>query len=343
MTISICPVIIDTLAYARRALVPCSEGNTLAKHNKFVRIATRSSALALWQAEFVGAQLKAHDQDLAVELIPITTSGDKIIDRPLATIGGKGLFIKELEQALYDDRADIAVHSMKDLPAKLPSALAIVAILKREDPRDVLVVRNGYESDPLVAGARIGTSSVRRKSQLLARYPGLAITDLRGNVPTRLYKLDNGDFDAIVLAAAGLKRLELAARISRSFAPTDVVPAVGQGAIGIECRRDDEAICELVAALHDEQTGYCVAAERGFSEALDGGCDVPLAAYAKVTADARLDIQGLVASLDGQHCVRDVVSGAAANAREIGARLGGLLLRQGARDILADLRSSTPT
>jgi hydroxymethylbilane synthase len=302
-----------------------------------LRIATRSSALALWQAEHVRERLQREHVGLDIELIPITTTGDKILDRPLAKIGGKGLFIKELEQALLDERADIAVHSMKDVPVLIPTAFVIPVLLEREDPRDALVSISGAHFSELNTGAIVGTSSLRRKSQLLSRRPDVEIRDLRGNVTTRLEKLRAGEFDAIVLATAGLKRLGYAEQISNTFEVNEVIPAVGQGAIGIECRADDKKTQALIAPLHDHSTGLRVTAERAMSGYLDGGCDVPLAAHATLT-NGTLRLTGLVASLDGRRIAQHEVTGALDAGPALGIELGTALEAGGAREILRDVR-----
>ena len=303
-----------------------------------LRIATRSSRLALWQAEHVRMCLNRVHPNLTFELIPITTTGDKIIDRPLAKIGGKGLFIKELEQALFDDRADLAVHSMKDVPVDIPDGLHIPVILVREDARDAVVTNVGVGFAELEPSATIGTSSLRRKSQLLACRNDLAVRDLRGNVTTRLEKLRQGEFDAIILAAAGLKRLGFGDQISSMFDPAEILPAVGQGAIGIECRCTDVRTRELIAPLHDRPSGLCVAAERSMSAALEGGCDLPLAGHATING-GELRLTGLVASADGRRIVRDEVSGLSDNAVELGLQLGETLLAGGAAEILNELHN----
>ncbi len=303
-----------------------------------VRIATRSSRLAMWQAEYVGACLSQHHPGIKFELIPITTTGDKIIDRPLAKIGGKGLFIKELEQALLDGRADIAVHSMKDVPAEIPVGLHIPVILEREDPRDAVITNSGSGFAELGRHATIGTSSLRRKSQLLAQRDDLGVRDLRGNVTTRLAKLRQGEFDAIVLAAAGLNRLGFGDQISSLFEATEIIPAVGQGAIGIECRTADTDTLALIEPLHDRTTGLCVEAERSMSATLEGGCDVPLAAHA-ILRDQEMRLCGLVASIDGRRVVRDEMSGPSSNGIELGRQLGESLLQAGAAGILNELHN----
>ncbi|MFT4561052.1 MAG: hydroxymethylbilane synthase [Gammaproteobacteria bacterium] len=310
----------------------------MSQETRTIRIATRSSALAMWQAEHVSAQLRRAHAGLVVELIPITTTGDKILDRPLAKIGGKGLFIKELEQALFDNRADIAVHSMKDVPVETPPDLDIPVILEREDPRDALVTKTGIGFAQLLQGATVGTSSLRRKSQLLAQRDDLEFRDLRGNVTTRVDKLERGEFDAIVLASAGLMRLGLNAKIAQRFAITELVPAVGQGAIGIECRADDGNTRALIQVLHHHDSGIRVAAERAMSAFLDGGCDIPLAAHATLSGDV-MTLSGLVASVDGRHIARDEVSGPSETGNDMGRTLGASLVAAGAREILDELRA----
>lgn len=282
-------------------------------------------------------QLERVHHNLTVELIPITTTGDRIIDRPLAKIGGKGLFIKELEQALFDGRADVAVHSMKDVPVAMPPGLHIPVLLEREDPRDAIVTLEQRPFAELPSGAAVGTSSLRRRSQLLAERPDLEIIDLRGNVTTRLDRLHNGEFDGIVLAAAGLKRLGLAAEIASVFETGELIPAVGQGAIGIECRDDDPRTLGLIEPLHHSETATRVAAERAMSAALDGGCDVPLAAHATLRGD-ELHLCGLVASTDGRRLVRDECIGPAGEPLALGRQLGAKLLAAGAGQILEQLR-----
>lgn len=300
-----------------------------------LRIATRASALALWQSEHVAARLRALHPDLTVELVPITTTGDRIIDRPLAAIGGKGLFIKELELAMAAGSADIAVHSMKDVPAELPAGFTIGAVLEREDPRDVLVGAGSDGLDALPRGAVVGTSSLRRRSQLLARRPDLVVVDLRGNVPTRLARLRAGEFTAIVLAAAGLRRLGLLEPTWPALAPDTMLPAVAQGAIGIECRAADSAIRECIAALEHPPTLACVTAERAMNACLGGSCHVPIAGYACLTGDT-LRLDGLVAAVDGTELVRQTASGPLAAAAAIGRSVGEAMLAAGAARILAD-------
>ena len=303
---------------------------------KTLRIATRKSPLALWQAEHVAARLQAAHPGLQVELVKMVTRGDKILDAPLAKVGGKGLFVKELEQGIMEGTADIAVHSMKDVPAELPDGLHLSAILTREDPRDALVSRKYARLGELPADARIGTSSSRRQCQLKLRLPACRISSLRGNVGTRLEKLETEGLDAIILAAAGLIRLDLADRITEVLSPEDSLPAVGQGAIGIECRQDDPSINDWLAVLHDQDTADCVTAERGFNHRLNGGCQVPIAGYAELHGD-RIRLRGLVASPEGLSQVRGEVEGDRKEAEVLGIRLAEQLLSQGADQILSEL------
>lgn len=298
-----------------------------------LRLGTRKSQLALWQAEYVRARLMLTHPGLAVELVKITTTGDRILDRSLAKVGGKGLFIKELEQGLLERRIDLAVHSMKDVTVTLPPGLHIAAVCERADPRDAFVSRRYPELTALPAGARVGTSSLRRTCQLRAACPQLEIVPLRGNINTRLAKLDDGEFDAVVLAAAGLKRLGLADRIRGYLDPDLSLPAVGQGAIGIECRSDDAETNRMLAPLNDAATWTCVAAERAFNARLEGGCQVPVAAYAELQGE-RLVLRGLVGEPDGSRLLRDAIDGPADKAETLGTRLAERLLARGARRIL---------
>ena len=298
-----------------------------------LRIATRKSALALWQAEHVAERLRQAHPGLRVELIGMVTRGDKILDSPLSKVGGKGLFVKELEQGLLAGRADLAVHSMKDVPVDFPDGLGLAAILAREDPRDAFVSSHYPQPDALPAGARVGTSSLRRQCQLAARYPGWDIRSLRGNVNSRLAKLDAGEYDAIILAAAGLKRLGLTERIASLLEPEFSLPAIGQGAIGVECRLDDARTRELVAALDDPATRIRVTAERAFNARLQGGCQVPIAGYA-VLEDDRLWLRGLVGEPDGSRIVAGEIHGPATAAAALGATLAEELLGRGAEAIL---------
>ncbi len=301
-----------------------------------LRIATRKSALALWQAEFVKAELERFHSDLTVELVPMSTQGDIILDTPLAKIGGKGLFVKELEQAMLDGRADIAVHSMKDVPVEFPEGLELNTICEREDPRDAFV-SNKYKSlDELPQGAVVGTSSLRRQCQVRALRPDLDIRDLRGNVNTRLAKLDNGDYDAIILAAAGLLRLEMPERIAEFIEPETSLPANGQGAVGIECRSDDERVKSFLEPLEHTETRIRVLAERAMNRRLEGGCQVPIGAYAIVN-DEQVHIRGLVGAVDGSEILRDEVSGSVEHAEQLGVQLAEQLLAQGADQILAEV------
>ncbi|KKO43898.1 porphobilinogen deaminase [Arsukibacterium ikkense] len=298
-----------------------------------VRIATRKSALALWQAEFVKAELLRHHPTLQVELVPMSTQGDKILDTPLAKIGGKGLFVKELETAMLDGRADIAVHSMKDVPVAFPDGLVLQAICQREDPRDAFVSNQFQSLDQLPLGAVVGTSSLRRQCQLKALRPDLTVRDLRGNVNTRLAKLDSGEFAAIILAAAGLIRLGFAARIASYIEPEQSLPANGQGAVGIECRSDDTTIQQLLAPLEHQATRLCVLAERAMNRRLQGGCQVPIGAFATLTGN-QLHLRGLVGSLDGSQLIRAEQSGNAELAEQLGLEVAEQLLAQGAGAIL---------
>ncbi|WP_020409967.1 hydroxymethylbilane synthase [Hahella ganghwensis] len=299
-------------------------------------IATRQSALALWQAEYVKAALEEIHPGLEVELLGLTTKGDKILDVPLAKVGGKGLFVKELEQAMLEGRADIAVHSMKDVPMEFPEGLGLGAILKRETPTDAFVSNHFGSVDELPEGSVVGTSSLRRQCQLAARRPDLKIVSLRGNVNTRLAKLDAGEFDAIILASSGLKRLEFHDRIRMEMPPEESLPAVGQGALGIECRTEDQDSLQLIAPLIDEETTRCVSAERAMNHRLQGGCQVPIAGYAELQGD-QLSLRGLVGSVDGQRVIRDAVSGHVEEAEKIGRSLAEKLLSQGAGDILSEI------
>ena len=301
-----------------------------------IRIATRKSALALWQAEHVRQGLQLHHPGLEVELVTMTTRGDQILDSPLAKVGGKGLFVKELEQALMDGRADIAVHSMKDVPVELPEGLELAVILEREDPRDAFVSNDYATLDALPQGARVGTSSLRRQCQLRALRPDLALADLRGNVNTRLGKLDNGEFDAIILACAGLKRLGFAERIRQELGADIILPAIGQGAIGIECRADDAATQALIAPLAHAATTTRLRAERALNHRLNGGCQVPIAGYAEL-GHGVVVLRGLVGSPDGAQMIHGVISGRPEDAEELGQVLADDLLGRGADAILRDL------
>jgi hydroxymethylbilane synthase len=301
-----------------------------------LRIATRNSPLALWQAEEVRRRLEALHADLAVELVGMTTRGDQLLDSPLSKIGGKGLFVKELEQGMLAGEADIAVHSMKDVPMELPEGFALPVIMEREDPHDAFVSNRYASPDELPEGAVVGTSSLRRQCQLMARYPHLEIRFLRGNVNTRLRKLDDGEYDAIILAAAGLKRLEFHARITAILAPEQSLPAVGQGAIGIECRADDARVKALLAPLADTDTTDRVTAERAMNHRLNGGCQVPIAGYALLEGGG-LWLRGLVGSPDGRQIFRAEARGPRSQADAIGRGVAEDLLAQGADTVLKAL------
>ncbi|MEI4984957.1 hydroxymethylbilane synthase [Aeromonas caviae] len=301
-----------------------------------LRIATRKSPLALWQANFVKDRLEALHPDLQVELVPMSTQGDKILDTPLAKVGGKGLFVKELETAMLEGRADIAVHSMKDVPVEFPDGLGLHTICEREDPRDAFVSNHFNQIDELPQGAVVGTSSLRRQCQLRAARPDLVIRDLRGNVNTRLAKLDAGEYDAIILAAAGLKRLEMAHRIAAFIEPEQSLPANGQGAVGIECRLDDHELHALLAPLEHPETRIRVLTERAMNRALQGGCQVPIGAYALVQGE-EVWLRGLVGSPDGSRVIRDEIRGPLAEGEALGHTLAQHLLAAGADVILAEV------
>lgn len=301
-----------------------------------IRIATRKSPLALWQAEHVQRRLIAAHPGLQVELLTMSTQGDKILDTPLAKIGGKGLFVKELEQSMLDGRADIAVHSMKDVPVELPAGLHLPVILPREEPRDAFVSNQYTDLAELPAGACVGTSSLRRQTQLLLHRPDFVIRSLRGNVGTRLNKLDDGQFDGIILASAGLIRLGLGQRISAMIDTSICLPAIGQGAIGIECRSEDKQTNELIAVLNDAATQVCVSAERALNHRLEGGCQVPIAGFAELH-DGGVRLRGLVGRVDGSEIIRGEVSGAAADAETLGMSLADDLLSRGADVILKEV------
>lgn len=305
-----------------------------------LRIATRKSQLALWQAQHVAMLLRQAHAGLTVELVPLLTQGDRIQDRSLAAIGGKGLFIKELEVAISEHRADIAVHSMKDVPADLPDGLMIGAVLKRGDALDALVTVSGIKHlEDLAPGARVGTSSLRRQAQLRALRPDLSILALRGNVDTRLRKLDAGEMDAIVLACAGLIRLGLESRITARLDPEECLPAVSQGIIGIECRGSDANTRRLLQALEDSSTRVVMDAERAFAERLGGSCQSPIAGYAERSAD-EITLQGLVAEPDGSRLLRDRLSGGIENPAALGRRLAERMLAAGAGHLLERLRTA---
>lgn len=309
--------------------------------DKIFRIATRQSPLALWQAHYVQQRLMAAHPGLRVELVPMVTKGDVILDTPLAKVGGKGLFVKELEQAMLENRADLAVHSMKDVPVAFPEGLGLVTICEREDPRDAFVSNHYSSLDELPHGAIVGTSSLRRQSQISERRPDLVIRSLRGNVGTRLSKLDAGEYDAIILATAGLKRLDLEARIRQPLPAEISLPAVGQGAVGIECRLDDRELIGLLQALNHEDTAICVKAERAMNTRLEGGCQVPIGSFAVLEGD-NLWLRGLVGAPDGSVMVRGERRGTRADAEAMGISLAEELLGKGAREILREVYQGQP-
>jgi len=312
--------------------------NTFTPPHRIV-IATRESALALWQAHHIQARLQALYPQTQVDILGMTTTGDQILNSPLARIGGKGLFVKELEQALEDGRADLAVHSMKDVPMNLPDGFELAAVGEREDPRDAFVSNDYANLEALPQGSIVGTSSLRRQSQLMARFPHLKIESLRGNLQTRLRKLDEGQYAAIILAAAGLKRLGLEDRIRAFIAPEQSIPAVGQGALGIEIRAGREDMMALLAPLNHPDTAACVIAERAMSRALAGSCQVPLGGFARIE-NGTIRMSGFVASVDGQRMVRAEVSGSAETADALGRQLAEALVAQGADKILAELEQN---
>ncbi len=305
-----------------------------------IRIATRKSALALWQAEEVSRLLQQQHKNLSVELVKMTTTGDRLLQESLATQGGKGLFVKELERGLLENTADIAVHSMKDVPIELPESLHLPVILQREDPSDAFVSNHHENLDALPKQAILGTASARRACQIKAAYPHLEIKLLRGNVNTRLAKLDSGEYDAIILAVAGLKRLGFAKRIRSALPIENCLPAIGQGAIGIECREQDTAIEELIQSLNDSDTHTCVLAERAVSQSLEGGCQLPIAGYAQLnntTDKDNLFLRALVGMPDGSQICKSEKRGNANNPTELGQLVAAELQSQGADKILASL------
>ncbi|MCK5356279.1 MAG: hydroxymethylbilane synthase [Methyloprofundus sp.] len=304
---------------------------------RIIKIATRQSPLALWQAEYVAERLQQAHPGIKTELVKMITKGDKILDAPLAKIGGKGLFVKELEQGMLEGKADIAVHSMKDVPVEFPEGLHLAVILPREDPCDAFVSNHYASLEDLPANAKIGTSSLRRQCQIAERYPDKQILSLRGNVNTRLAKLDAGDYDAIILAAAGLKRLGFAERITQQLDSNVSLPAIGQGAVGIECRIDDPEINQLLAPLQDEQSTIRVRAERAMNARLNGGCQVPIAGFAELQDDGKLFMRGLVGKPDGSVMYRAEKTGTIEQAEEIGRAVADELLASGAGDVLKEL------
>ncbi len=299
-------------------------------------IASRESLLAMWQAKHIQRHLGELYPQTEISILGMTTRGDQILDQSLSKIGGKGLFIKELEQALEDGRADIAVHSMKDMPMNVPEGFKLAAITEREDPRDAFVSNHYPSLAQLPQGSVVGTSSLRRESQLRAQFPHLQVHPLRGNVQTRLRKLDEGQYAAIILAAAGLKRLELSDRITALLDPEQSLPAVGQGALGIECRADRTDLVELLQPLHHQETAYCVEAERAVSRVLGGSCQVPLGAFAEII-HGTLQLRGFVAQPDGKRIVSDALTGTPETGITMGQQLAQNLIKQGADEILASL------
>jgi hydroxymethylbilane synthase len=306
---------------------------------EIVRIATRRSPLALWQAEYVRSSLIAMHPGIKVELVKMVTQGDKILDTPLAKVGGKGLFVKELEVGMLQGDADIAVHSMKDVPVEFPEGLHLGVICQREDPRDAFVSNEYADIKALPHGAIVGTSSLRRQCQLRSWRPDLQIKDLRGNVNTRLSKLDHSEYDAIILASAGLIRLGFKERIRQYLDTSISLPAVGEGAVGIECRIDDDRINKLIAPLNHSDTRTCVMAERAMNQRLEGGCQVPIAGYAQLEY-GQIKMRGLVGRPDGRQVVRGNIEGSAKNAEQLGRMLADDLLSRGAKEILQEVYSS---
>ena len=304
--------------------------------NRTIRIATRQSPLALWQAEHVSTRLRQAFPNIDTELVTMVTRGDKILDAPLSKVGGKGLFVKELEQGMLENRADIAVHSMKDVPVEFPQGLHLAVIMEREDPSDAFVSNHYRNLEEIPKNARIGTSSLRRQCQIKARFPDSEILSLRGNVNTRLAKLDAGEYDAIILASAGLKRLGLEQRITERLETQDSLPAMGQGAIGIECRDDDSDIHQYLRVLHHDATHLCVTAERAMNARLNGGCQVPIAGFAEIIGD-RLHMRGLVGHPNGSVLYRTEGSASLNQAEVLGIRLAEDLLAQGAAQILSEI------
>ncbi len=303
---------------------------------KEIRIGTRASALALWQAEWVKAELEKKYPGMTVSLTKIKTTGDKILDVPLAQVGGKGLFVKEIEEAMLAHEIDIAVHSMKDVPTLFPDGLHLSCITKREDARDALLTRNNMKFKDLPQGATIGTSSLRRQAQLMSVRPDFKIAQLRGNVDTRLRKLKEGQFDAIILAAAGVRRLGLAENVSEYLDPSISLPAIGQGALGIECRVDDRELNDLIAFFNHQDTRTCVTGERALLRRLEGGCQVPIACYGRMMNN-KLHLIGLVGSVDGKRIIKETIEGEADKAEKLGVTLAEKLLSRGADVILREV------
>ncbi|MCP3678510.1 MAG: hydroxymethylbilane synthase [Deltaproteobacteria bacterium] len=306
-----------------------------------IRVGTRGSQLALWQANWVKSSIEERYAGTTVELVKIKTTGDKILDVPLAQVGGKGLFVKEIEEALLDGRVDLAVHSMKDVPTEFPEGLHLAYITEREDPRDIVISRNGIHLFDLPQGAKIGTASLRRQAQILKRRPDFEIVQLRGNLDTRIRKLTETDMDAIILAGAGIKRLGWAEKITEYLEPEVMLPAIGQGALGIETRIDDEEINELTTFFNHHVTAVAVRAERALLKRLEGGCQVPIAAYGTVDG-GRLTLAGLVASTDGEQIIQESLDGDEGDAETVGIALAERLLARGAGEILAEVYGKEP-
>lgn len=307
---------------------------------KEIRLGTRASALALWQAEWVKSELEKKYTGMTVSLTKIKTTGDKILDVPLAKVGGKGLFVKEIEEAMLANEIDIAVHSMKDVPTFFPDGLHLSCITKREDARDALLTRNNMKFKDLPQGANVGTSSLRRQAQLMNLRPDFNIQQLRGNVDTRLRKLKEGQYDAIILAAAGVKRLGLAENVSEYLDPEISLPAIGQGALGIECRVDDRELNDLIAFFNHADTRFCVTGERALLRRLEGGCQVPIACYGQMQ-NGVLNLVGLVGSVDGKRIIKESIAGAPDKAEKLGVTLAEKLLSRGADVILREVYGNT--
>ena len=303
---------------------------------KHIKLGTRGSLLATTQSTWVKNQIESQHPQTTVELVKIVTKGDKILDVPLAKVGGKGLFVKEIEEALLRKDVDLAVHSMKDVPSELPDELHLGIIPLRENPFDAFISNTCSSLNELPQGAKVGTSSLRRRAQLAAIRPDLNIEDLRGNLDTRLRKLDEGQFQAIILAAAGLNRLDMSSRATGYFSAKEMLPAVGQGALGIELRKDDNELLDALSFLNDATTAIAVAAERGFLYRLEGGCQVPIGAFAEVL-NGEVELTGLVASIDGKVVLKESMKGPSNEARQLGTQLANKLLDMGAREILAEV------
>ncbi len=301
-----------------------------------IRIGTRKSKLALWQANYVATQLKKHFPDLEVELVKIVTKGDKILDVPLAKVGGKGLFVKEIEEAILRKEVDIAVHSLKDVPTYFPEGLGLVAITEREDPRDAFLSVKYSSLEEMPEGAVLGTSSLRRKAQIMVKRRDLKIEDLRGNVDTRIRKLEEGQYDGIILAYAGLKRLGLENKVKEVFDTDYIIPAVAQGFLGIEARLDDKEVIEIVSVLNHKESQIRASAERAFLKTLEGGCQVPLAGYSEIV-EGKLKITGFISDLEGKRIFRDTLIGDINKSEELGRNLAQKLLNQGAKEVLEEI------